>query len=231
MATPAAAAAASTITSGLQPVRSAATRWHLFDARNQVVGRLAVHLARILQGKHLPNYSPTTTSHGDTVVVVNCDKVRLTGDKWKQKLYRHHTGYPGGLKEINAQHLHEMHPDRILRNAVAGNIRQNRLKLDRLRRLKLYVGPNHPHEAQFPIAVPLVEQIIPPPAPHIDPYELDETKLPESFRNAFPYVPKFGGQKASISEFKTQQRIKKALEAKTTVVAAAAAAAVPAKKK
>jgi len=123
--------------------------WHLFDARDQVVGRMAGRIATLLQGKHKPSWTPWL-DQGDVVVVLNAKHLVFTGSKWSKKLYRYHTGYVGGLKEIVAERWRESHPERVLRHAVAGMIRQNKLKKPRLARLKIYPGVLHPHAAQFP---------------------------------------------------------------------------------
>jgi large subunit ribosomal protein L13 len=123
--------------------------WHLFDARGQIVGRMAGRIATLLQGKHKPSYTPWL-DNGDTVVVLNARHLVFTGDKWKKKLYRYHTGYIGGLKEIPAERWRETNSDRILRHAVAGMIKKNKLKVPRMARLKIYPGLIHPHSAQFP---------------------------------------------------------------------------------
>jgi len=122
--------------------------WHLFDASDQVVGRLAGRIATLLMGKHKPTWT-RWKDEGDYVVVLNASKLRFTGKKWDQKLYRKHSGYAGGLKEIPASRWRHTHPDRILRHAVAGMIRKTKLKLPRLDRLKIYPGVIHPHVAQF----------------------------------------------------------------------------------
>lgn len=129
--------------------KSIGRTWHLFDARDQIVGRMAGHIAKLLQGKHRPSYTPWIDG-GDCVVVLNAKYLQFTGNKWTQKLYRYHTGYPGGLKEIPAERWRSSHPDRILRHAVAGMIKKNKLKVPRLNRLKIYPGLIHPHGAQFP---------------------------------------------------------------------------------
>lgn len=129
--------------------KSTARAWHLFDARDQVVGRMAGRIAFLLSGKHKPTVTPWLDG-GDAVVVLNAKYLRFTGNKWTQKLYRYHTGYPGGLKEIPAERWRHTHPERILRHAVAGMIRKNKLKVPRLARLKIYPGVLHPHAGQFP---------------------------------------------------------------------------------
>ena len=124
-------------------------RWLLVDGTDQVVGRLATQIARILMGKHKPDYTPYVDC-GDFIVVVNCEKVRFTGRKWGQKIYRHHTYYLGGLVEETAQRVHEHHPDRILRKAVERMLPKSSLGEHMILKLKLYAGPEHPHAAQEP---------------------------------------------------------------------------------
>jgi len=126
---------------------SAQPIWHVLDAKGCRVGHLAVQIARLLLGKHKPIYNPLMDC-GDYVVVKNVEKVIFTGDKWKQKLYRWHTGYPGGLKEVKAKDRLMKHPDMILRRAVYGMLPKTRLRRVRLRKLRLYVGPHTPHDTQ-----------------------------------------------------------------------------------
>jgi large subunit ribosomal protein L13 len=123
--------------------------WHLVDATNKTVGRLAARIARILMGKHRPTYTPHI-DNGDYVIVVNADKVRFTGSKWKTKQYKRYTGYPGGLWQENAEHLHGRKPTEILRLAVRRMLPKNKLSYKMLSKLKLYVGAEHPHQAQNP---------------------------------------------------------------------------------
>jgi len=142
------------------PGRQLQQCWHLVDAKDQTVGRLASQIAAILKGKHKPTFLPNKDM-GDTVVVVNAERVQFTGNKWQKKLYRWHTGYPGGLKERPANRMLERNPVQILRRATLGMLRRNRLRHGYIEpRLKIYVGPDHPHAAQLPSGVrPL------PPAP------------------------------------------------------------------
>mmetsp|Transcript_23745 Transcript_23745/g.67113 ORF Transcript_23745/g.67113 Transcript_23745/m.67113 type:complete len:189 (-) Transcript_23745:39-605(-) len=131
--------------------------WHLIDANNQTVGRLAVQVAQLLKGKHKPTFLPNKDI-GDYVVIVNAEKIKFTGNKMKDKLYRWHTGYPGGLKQRRAEEQLKRRPLAILQSAILGMLRRNRLRHQTMeKRLKLYVGPNHPHTAQLPPAttVPL----------------------------------------------------------------------------
>jgi large subunit ribosomal protein L13 len=124
-------------------------KWYLVDAQDKVLGRLATQIAVRLRGKHKPVFTPHVDT-GDFVVVVNADKVTLTGQKWDKKIYYHHTGYIGGLKEITAGKLREKKPEDILRFAVRRMLPRNVLGRRQLKKLKIYVGPEHPHEAQKP---------------------------------------------------------------------------------
>ena len=124
-------------------------RWHLVDAEGQTLGRLATEIARILRGKNKPQYTPHVDT-GDFVVVVNAEKVVVTGKKAEQKVYYRHTGYPGGLKETSYEVMLQRKPTEILRRAVRGMMPKTRLGRQQLRKLKIYAGPEHPHEAQNP---------------------------------------------------------------------------------
>jgi large subunit ribosomal protein L13 len=124
-------------------------RWYLVDAKEKVLGRLATQLAMRLRGKHKPIFVPHADT-GDFVVVVNADKVGLTGKKWDNKTYYRHTGYIGGLKEISAKKLREKRPEDIIRFSVRGMLPKNSLGRRQLRKLKVYAGPDHPHQAQQP---------------------------------------------------------------------------------
>ncbi|MBE9546196.1 MAG: 50S ribosomal protein L13 [Proteobacteria bacterium] len=123
--------------------------WYLVDADGKVLGRLASEIARRLRGKHKPIYTPHIDT-GDFVVVVNAEKVSLTGKKMTDKIYYHHTGYPGGIKSITAEKLLEEKPERLLRKAVKGMLPKNSLGRQMLKKLKIYAGAEHPHEAQTP---------------------------------------------------------------------------------
>ena len=123
--------------------------WHLVDARDKVLGRLAVHLATILTGKHRPTYTPHTDT-GDYVVVLNAADVRLTGNKRRTKTYQRFSGYPGGQKTIGVDQLLKTHPDRVIRRAVRCMMPKNRLSRKMLKKLKIYPGSEHPHQAQNP---------------------------------------------------------------------------------
>jgi large subunit ribosomal protein L13 len=123
--------------------------WYLVDAADQTLGRLATQIAVLLRGKHKPTFSPNLDG-GDFVVVVNAEKVRLTGRKPDQKMYYRHSGYPGGFKAIPYRRMMARHPDRILRFAVKGMLPKTRLGRRQLLKLKIYPGPAHPHAAQQP---------------------------------------------------------------------------------
>ena len=123
--------------------------WILVDADDQNLGRLASRIAHILVGKHKPGYMPGVDT-GDYVVVVNCERVRVTGKKMEVKMYYRHSQYPGGLKEINLRKQLDTHPDRVLRAAVWGMLPKNKLSRQLIRKLKIYAGPTHPHQAQEP---------------------------------------------------------------------------------
>lgn len=122
--------------------------WHLIDAKDQVLGRLATQVAALLMGKLKVNYSPHIES-GDYVVVVNAEKVALTGKKPQQKLYRGHSGYPGGFKEVTFEKMLKEHPERIIEHAVSGMLPDNRLKKARMAMLKVVVGEKNPYEDKF----------------------------------------------------------------------------------
>lgn len=135
------------------PGRAVQRTWHLVDATSQTVGRLATTIAPILKGKHKPTYRPNGDC-GDFVVIVNADKVHLSGKKWSDKLYRWHTGYPGGLKERPAKDMLERKPEFILKKAILGMLYRNNLRQSYMEpRLRIYAGPDHPHEAQLPEGV------------------------------------------------------------------------------
>ncbi len=125
--------------------------WHLIDADGKVLGRLATEIADILRGKNKPIYTPHVDT-GDFVVVVNARNIKLTGNKWADKMYHHHTGYPGGIKSISAEKLHEKKPEEIVRLAVKGMLPKNRLGRKIFKKLKVYAGDNHPHASQQPVS-------------------------------------------------------------------------------
>jgi large subunit ribosomal protein L13 len=129
--------------------KSAGSRWHVIDAQNQVLGRVATLAARLLQGKHKAVYTPFIDT-GDHVVVVNAAQVRLTGRKDQQKIYRRHSGYEGGLREERASVLRQRRPIRLVEEAVRGMLPKTTLGDAMYRKLKVYAGPDHPHAAQQP---------------------------------------------------------------------------------
>src|SRR5262249_20304544 len=126
-----------------------ARRWFVIDAANQVVGRLAVQIASILRGKHRPEYTPHVDT-GDFVIVVNAEKGRFTGKKWDKQTDVAYSHYRGGLRTVKARDLLAKHPDRILREAVKRMIPRTPLGRKQMTKLKIYAGPNHPHQAQQP---------------------------------------------------------------------------------
>lgn len=121
--------------------------WHVMDASGKTLGRLASEIAILLMGKHKPIYTRHLNT-GDFVVVLNAAKVRVTGKKAEQKIYYRHSGYPGGLKSTTFARMMETHPTRVIEHAVKGMLPHNRLGRDMLRRLKVYPGDTHPHQAQ-----------------------------------------------------------------------------------
>jgi large subunit ribosomal protein L13 len=129
-------------------------KWILVDAENQVLGRIATQIAMRLRGKHLPQFTPHIDM-GDFVVVINADKVRLTGNKWDNKLYYRHSGYMGGVKVTTARKLNQEKPERMIRLAVWGMLPKNRLGRKLIKKLKIYRGSEHPHEAQQPMVIAL----------------------------------------------------------------------------
>jgi len=123
--------------------------WRILDAEGWVLGRLASQAARVLTGKTSPDYTPHA-DHRDGVIVINAEKIRLTGKKLDNKFYRHYTGYPGGLKEISARQYLATKPDRLVRDAIVGMLPKTRLGDKLARRIKVYAGRVHPHQAQRP---------------------------------------------------------------------------------
>ena len=126
-----------------------AQEWFVADANGQNLGRFATKIASILIGKHKPGFTPGVDV-GDYVVVVNCERIVVTGNKLDDKMYYHHTGYPGGLKEISLRDQLDQHPDRVISAAVWGMLPHNKHGRKLLKKLKVYAGPDHPHEAQNP---------------------------------------------------------------------------------
>jgi large subunit ribosomal protein L13 len=124
-------------------------KWFVVDASGQVLGRLATEVAKILTGKSKPVYTPHQDV-GDFVVVVNAEKISVTGSKESDKIYRRHTGYPGGLKSISYSDLQKKHPEKVILEAVSGMLPKNKLRTVYLKKLKIYSGTDHPHQAQQP---------------------------------------------------------------------------------
>jgi len=123
--------------------------WYVVDATNKTLGRLAAEIAHRLRGKHKPEYTPHVDT-GDYIVVVNCEKVRVTGAKATDKMYYHHTGYPGGIRSASFEKLIDKAPERVLQRAVKGMLPRNPLGRAMFRKLKVYAGSEHPHAAQQP---------------------------------------------------------------------------------
>ena len=124
-------------------------KWFVVDAEGQTLGRFASEVAKILKGKHKPEYTPHVDC-GDYVIVLNCGKIKVTGNKATQNVYRHHTGWVGNLKEISYQEMLQKHPDRIITHAVKGMLPKNSLGRQMIKKLKVYTGSEHSHDAQKP---------------------------------------------------------------------------------
>jgi len=139
------------MSSGSPMVRASDIRhdWFVVDASDQVLGRLASEVARVLSGKHRPNWVGNLDT-GDFVVVTNAERVRLTGHKTEVKAYRHHSGYPGGLKSVGARDLQAKYPERLIEEAVKGMLPKTKLGRKQFKKLKVYRGASHPHQAQQP---------------------------------------------------------------------------------
>jgi large subunit ribosomal protein L13 len=137
------------MSTGRPGASSAVRQWHVIDANGQVLGRVATRAARLLQGKHKPTWTPYLDM-GDHVVVINAAKVRLTGRKEDQKIYRQHSGYEGGLREQRARIVRERHPIRLVEDAIHGMLPKTKLGKAMYRKLKVYAAADHPHSAQKP---------------------------------------------------------------------------------
>ena len=124
-------------------------KWVVIDATGKTLGRLATKIAALLRGKHLPTYTPHVP-HGYGVIVINAEKIHVTGKKLDQKVYYRHSGYPGGIKETKLKDMLKKHPEYPIYHAVKGMLPKNKLSRYLLKRLKIYAGPNHPHQAQKP---------------------------------------------------------------------------------
>lgn len=130
--------------------------WYVIDAQGETLGRVATQIATVLRGKHKPIYTPHVDC-GDYVVVINAEKVHVTGQKMTQKMYYRHSGYPGGLKQISLRDQLKKFPERVIESAVRGMLPKNRLGRQMFKKLKVYAGATHPHEAQKPKALPGLE--------------------------------------------------------------------------
>jgi large subunit ribosomal protein L13 len=126
--------------------------WHVIDVSDAVLGRVASHAAMLLMGKHKPTYAPSIDT-GDHVIIINAAKVKLTGNKENQKLYRRHTGYPGGLIETGARKMRETRPQRMIELAISGMLPKSKMGKQMYRKLNVYAGAVHPHQAQKPVAL------------------------------------------------------------------------------
>jgi len=131
------------------PVNEIDRKWHLVDADGKVLGRIATEIARYLRGKHKPTFC-NFQDNGDFIVVVNAEKIHLTGKKWDNKTYYRHTGYMGGIKSQTATEVREKNPEELIRMAVKGMLPKNKLGRAQLKKLKIYAGGKHPHQAQQP---------------------------------------------------------------------------------
>lgn len=142
------------MTTYLEKAANVREKWYLVDAEGKTLGRLAARVAGLLRGKHRPTFTPNVDL-GDHVVIVNAEKIQLTGDKMQTKLYRHHSGYPGGLKTLTAAHVFRKDPTQLLTRAIEGMLPKTPLGNHMAKKLRVYVGPTHPHQAQRPEAVTL----------------------------------------------------------------------------
>ena len=128
--------------------------WYIVDAEGQTLGRLATQIADTLRGKNKPQYTPHVDT-GDFVVVINCEKIQVTGNKLDKKIYYRHSGYPGGLRQRTLREQLDRRPTEVIRKAVKGMLPRNKLANAQITKLKIYVGPEHPHDAQAPKPLPL----------------------------------------------------------------------------
>jgi large subunit ribosomal protein L13 len=142
------------MTTYLEKPANVREKWYLVNAEGKTLGRLAARVAGLLRGKHRPTFTPNVDL-GDHVVIVNAEKIQLTGDKMQTKLYRHHSGYPGGLKTATAAHVFRKDPTQLLTRAIEGMLPKTPLGNHMGKKLRVYVGPNHPHQAQRPEAITL----------------------------------------------------------------------------
>ncbi len=124
-------------------------KWYVIDANNQILGRLASKVAHILRGKHKPTFAPHVDT-GDHVIIINADKIRVTGRKAQQKKYKRYSGYPGGLRETTYDDMMAQYPERVLHHAIKGMLPKNRLGRKMIKKVKIYAGESHPHHSQSP---------------------------------------------------------------------------------
>ena len=136
----------------------ASREWYVVDATGMTLGRLATQIATVLKGKHKPIYTPSMDC-GDFVIVINAEKVRVTGRKLDQKFYYRYSGYPGGLSQTSLRDQLAHHPERVIQAAVKGMLARNKLRDQLVKKLKVYAGAEHPHQAQQPKPFPLIEEI------------------------------------------------------------------------
>ncbi len=137
--------------------QNADRKWYIVDAEDQVLGRLAANIARVIRGKNKPTFTPNADI-GDFVIVVNAEKVKVTGKRALLKKYTHYSGYPGGLKVRSLEELRTRKPEFIIHNAVKGMLPKNRLGRQLIKKLKVYAGEDHPHQAQKPVSLNLMEK-------------------------------------------------------------------------
>jgi large subunit ribosomal protein L13 len=142
------------MTTYLEKPANVQEKWYLVNAEGKTLGRLAARVAGLLRGKHRPTFTPNVDL-GDHVVIVNAEKIQLTGDKMQTKLYRHHSGYPGGLKTATAAHIFRKDPTQLLTRAIEGMLPKTPLGNHMAKKLRVYVGSNHPHQAQRPEPITL----------------------------------------------------------------------------
>ena len=129
------------------------SKWYIIDAKGQILGRIASLIACILKGKHKPDYTPHMDL-GDNIIIINADKIKVTGNKSTQIYYQRYSGYPGGLKKINYEHMKSKKPEYIIKHAVKGMLPKNVLGRQMIKKLHIYAGPDHPHKAQKPETLP-----------------------------------------------------------------------------
>ena len=125
------------------------SKWYIIDAENKVLGRVATEAAKLLRGKHKPTFTPNLDV-GDHVIIINCEKIKLTGNKMNDKIYRHHSGYIGGMKEITAKDMIEKNPEKVMMLAIKGMLPHNSLGRQQIKKVRIYAGSEHENQAQKP---------------------------------------------------------------------------------